>query len=142
MKKFLNNETSFEANQEMMGMRNVLRGIVIKSCTCDDFDASEDRKHNKIIAKKAVLFYNECWVDRCKVMHDEEEQKKRLSQWHGNVLNEMLNGESEARRNVERTRLNIDRAPNGSIRFWTLGALKMKRKLKKYPQMISEGFIM
>ena len=67
-------------------------------------------------------------------MHDEEEQKKRLIQWYGNVLNEMLNGESEVRRHVERNRLNVDRSPNESIRSWTLGALKMKRKLKKHPQ--------
>ena len=46
----------------------------------------------------------------------------------------MLNGESEERRNVERTRLNVNRFPNESIRSWTLGALKMKRKLKKHPQ--------
>ena len=66
-------------------------------------------------------------------MHDEEEQRKILIQWYGNVLNEMANGESEARRYFERTRLNIDRAPNDSIRSWILRALKMKRKLKKYP---------
>ena len=67
-------------------------------------------------------------------MHDDEDQKKILSQWHGNVLNEMLNGESESRRHVERTKLDIDRAPNESIRSWMLEALKMKMKLKKHPQ--------
>ena len=46
----------------------------------------------------------------------------------------MVNGESEARSYDERTRFNIDRAPNESIRSWILKALKMKRKLKKYPQ--------
>ena len=67
------------------------------------------------------------------MMNDEEELKKRLSQWHGKLLNEMLNGESEERRWVERTKLNIDRAPNESFRSWMLGALKNKRKLKKHP---------
>ena len=67
-------------------------------------------------------------------MHEEEEQNKRLSQWYGNVLNEMTNGESEARSHVERTRLNIDQSPNESIRYWMLGELTMKRKLKKYLQ--------
>ena len=45
----------------------------------------------------------------------------------------MLNGESEARWYVERTRLSIDRAPNESIRSWKLEALKMKSNLKKHP---------
>ena len=88
----------------------------------------------QIITKESVLFYDECWVERLKIMYDEEEQMKRLSQWYVNVLNEMANGEIEARRYVERTKLNIDRALNESIRSWTLGALKIKRKLKKYLQ--------
>ena len=114
-------------------MRNVFRGIVIKIWIGNNFDTSEDRKCNKIIVKELLLFHTDCWVDICKEMHDEEEKKKRLSQWYGNLLNKMLNGESEARSNVERTRLNIDQAPNESIRSWTIGALKMKRKLRKHP---------
>ena len=51
IRKFLNNETSFETNQETLSMRNVLRGKVVKIYTGNDFDASEDRKYNKIIAK-------------------------------------------------------------------------------------------
>ena len=46
----------------------------------------------------------------------------------------MLNGDSEERRHVERTRLDVDRSSNESIRSRTLGALKMKRKFKKYLQ--------
>ena len=45
-----------------------------------------------------------------------------------------MNGESEVRRYAERTKLEIDRAQNETIRSWILGALKMKRKLKKNPQ--------
>ena len=59
IRKLLNNERRFETNQEMLGMRNVFRGIVIKSWTGNDFDASNDRKFNKIIVKKSVLFYTE-----------------------------------------------------------------------------------
>ena len=116
IRKFLNNEIRFENNQEILSMRNMFRRTTMKRCTGDDFDASEDRKHNKTIAKESVLFCNEFWVERCKKMHDEKEQKKRFRQWYGNVLNETLNGESEKRRHVEINRLNIDRAPNDSIR--------------------------
>ena len=68
-----------------------------------------------------------------KAMYDEEEQKKIISLWHGNIINEILNGESEARRCVERIRLDIDQVQNEYIRSWMLGALKMKMKLKKTP---------
>ena len=96
-------------------MRKVFRGIVIKTWKVNDFHASEDRKYNKITVKESVLFYAEYWIDRCKVIHDEEEQNKRLIQWHRRVLNEMLNSKIKERRFVERTRLHIDRAPNKSI---------------------------
>ena len=46
------------------------------------------------------------------------------------MFNEMINGESESRRHVEIKKMEIDRAPNECVRFWMLGALKMKRKLK------------
>ena len=54
----------------------------------------------------------------------------------------MENGESEARRCVERTKLDIHRAPNESIRSWILGTLKMKRKLKNICRMIFGDFSM
>ena len=92
-----------------------------------------------MIVKESVLFYTECWVDRCKVMNDEEEQKKKLNQWYGNVLNEMLNGESTY---VERTRLNIDRSPKESIRSWILGAWKWKGSSRNTSGMTSGGFSM
>ena len=69
-------------------------------------------------------------------------KKKRLSHWYGNVIKEMLNNESEAGRCIERTRLNIDRAPNESIRSWILRVLKMKRKIKKCPQNYNMRFLM
>ena len=117
----------------LLGMRNVFRGITITSWTENNCETSEDLKHNKIIVKESVMICNECWVDGCNAIHSEEEQKKVLIQSHGNMFDEMMNGESEARRHAERTKFEIDRAQNETIRSWILGALKMKRKLKKHP---------
>ena len=61
-------------------MRNVFRGMIIKSWTGNNFETSEDRKHNKFIAKDSVMFYDEFYVDIFNAMHDEEEQKKILIQ--------------------------------------------------------------
>ena len=46
----------------------------------------------------------------------------------------MENVEIETIRYAEKTKLDINRSTNESIRSWILGALKMKRKLKEYPQ--------
>ena len=43
----------------------------------------------------------------------------------------MKNGECDERKHAERTELDLDRSENDTIKAWTLGALKMKRKLKK-----------
>ena len=115
-------------------MRNLFRGIVIKIWVVTNFEKSEDRKYNKIIVKEPVAFYNECWVDRYKEMHNEEEQKKILTQQYQSVFDEMMSGDSEERRNVERAKLDVNRAQNQNIRSRILGSLKMKVKLKKYPQ--------
>ena len=52
------------------------------------------------------MFRNECWVDRCNAMYDEE---------HENVIDEMMNGERESRRHVERTKLDVDRVQNETL---------------------------
>ena len=62
--RYLKNEKSFESNQEMLGMRNMFRGIVVKSWTGNNFETSADCKHNKMIVKESARFYNEHWVDR------------------------------------------------------------------------------
>ena len=59
IRKFLKNDASFETNQEGMGMTNVLQGARTKSWTGSDFEASEDRKHNKIIIEESVIFHKE-----------------------------------------------------------------------------------
>ena len=70
--ELLNNETSFETNQESLGLRNAFRRITIKIWTGNNFGTSDDRKYNKIIVKESVLFCNKYWVERFKSTHDEE----------------------------------------------------------------------
>ena len=72
-------------------MRNLFHGMVVKCLIGDDFNNSDDRKCNKVMMKESVLFYSECWLDRCKASHDEEKQKERLKQWYDNVLSTMEN---------------------------------------------------
>ena len=132
--RHLKNKTSFEINQEILGMRNLFRGIVVKSWIGNNFETSVDHEHNKSIVKESVKCCNECWLDRCNVLHDEEEQKKRLSQWNKNLFDEMKNEVSDERKYVENTESDLDRSNNEKIKAWMLGTIKMKSKLKKCPQ--------
>ena len=138
---FLKNKSSFENNQETLEIKNILRGEMIKIWTGINFETSEHQKGIRIILKEFVMFHAGCWTDRCNSMHDEEEQKKIPTQWHGNVFDETTNGEREARSHAERTKLGIGRAQNETSRSWMFGSLQMKRKVKKNPQAeIGRGF--
>ena len=90
--KFLNKGITHEMNQELLDMRIFYSGIVVKIWKGNGINESVYFKHNKLTTKESVLFYHKFWINRCKTSHDEEEQKKRLSQWCENSFNEIENG--------------------------------------------------
>ena len=73
-------------------MRIFFRGIVVKNWKGNEINESVDFKYNKLIIKESASFYHKCCINRCEILHDEEEQKKRLSQWYENVFNKMESG--------------------------------------------------
>ena len=115
-------------------MRKLFRLTIIKSWIWTNFEKSEDRKCNKKIVKESFSFHNECWIDRCKSMHNEEDKKKRPTQWYQSDFDETMSGHSEERRHAKRTKLDFNCAQNENIRSWILGSLKMKWKLSNHPQ--------
>ena len=46
------------------------------------------------------------------MFHDEEEKKKRLTQWCKNVFNEMENGEIDEKKHANKTKLDLSRTNN------------------------------
>ena len=97
-------------------MQNLFRGIVVKSWKGNNFENSANYKHKKVIVKESVRFYNECWVDWHNALHNEEEQKNRMSQWYGNLVDEIKNGECNERTCAERTKLDLDRSKTETIK--------------------------
>ena len=75
IQKFLNKESNYQKNQELIGLRNVFRGMAVQCWIGPSFNNNNDRKHNKVIVKESVLFYSEFWLERCKALHDEEKQR-------------------------------------------------------------------
>ena len=108
----LNKESNYLTNQELIRLINVLRSMVVKCWTVDDFDNKDDRKYNKLIIKELVPFYSECWLDRCEALHNEDKQKEQLSQWCNNVLSMMENEHVSARRHLVRTKLHASVVSN------------------------------
>ena len=48
-----------------------------------------------------------------------------------NAFNEIENGEIDERKHTDGTKLDLSRTNNEIIKSWTLGALKMRKRIKK-----------
>ena len=78
VKYFKGDEDQYETPQQYVGFKDLLRGFVVKDWDGADFNCSKHTYLNKILVKKAVLFYSKCWKHRNDVYYDEEKQRGRL----------------------------------------------------------------
>ena len=74
IRKFLNDESDCQTNQELLGMIIFFRGTASQYCTGVELCNDERRKHNKIKAKESVLFCREWWLGRHKELQEEEKE--------------------------------------------------------------------
>ena len=54
------NEEEHASTQQCIGMRELLRGCIVKDLRESNFNCDRHRELNKIMVVKAVIFYNEC----------------------------------------------------------------------------------
>ena len=73
--KYFNNEQNFWTNQQVIGIREVLKGIAVKNWVLFPVESTEFKKYNKILINKEFDFYSECWKDRFKMLHSPEIRK-------------------------------------------------------------------
>ena len=50
------------------------------------------KKHNKVLIKKAVQFYSECWKERCNVLHSPKCRKQYLNKEINIIKTEAMKG--------------------------------------------------
>ena len=78
--KYFNNNEDYYTNQQMIGYRDLFRGVVVKEWVIENQNNINFYAYNKVLVKSCVQFYNECWKRRCVVLHDPEVQKKVLKE--------------------------------------------------------------
>ena len=78
MNKYFNNDTIFDANQQLIGHRDLFRGVVVKELVVSNKKNIDLRSTNKEIEKMSVKYDHECWKRRCVVLRDLEVQRKVL----------------------------------------------------------------
>ena len=70
-----NNKENLHTNQEMLGMREVFRGVMFKKWVAMPNEITHYLKHNKALIEKGVRLHSEFWNKRCIVLHDPDAQK-------------------------------------------------------------------
>ena len=58
--KYFNKEERFWIDQQVSGVREVFRGVAVKSWVAMPVESEDFKKHNKNLIKKSVKFYDEC----------------------------------------------------------------------------------
>ena len=78
--KYFNNNDDYYTNQQLIGHRELFRGVVVKEWVIENQNNINFHAYNKVLVKSCVQFYHECWKRRCVVLHDPEVQKKVLKE--------------------------------------------------------------
>ena len=70
--KYFDGDENYWTNQQVIGLREIFRGVVVTNWVAMPLERVNFLAHNKIIVREAVKFYSECWKERCKALHTPE----------------------------------------------------------------------
>ena len=87
---------------------------------------------NKIIIKKCVEYYLQCWKDRNEDYKNEDKQRMRIITWYQNIL-EMVEkgGDAQVRKYVQKHQIDVENCRTESIRKWINNVKEFQRKIAK-----------
>ena len=133
--KYFNEEENFWTNQQVLGMREVLRGIVVKDWVAMPVECIDFTQYNKVLIKKAVVFYCECWNNRCVVLHSPEVRKQYLRKEIKAIKLEAMSGSIENyNRYVNAYPINDKSASLESMSMWIKKARVFRTNAKRSGQ--------
>ena len=119
IEKYFNNEENFWTNQQVLGMREVFRGIMVKDWASTPVESTDFTQHNKVLIKKDVNFYCEYWNNRRVVLHTLEVRKYYLRKETQEVKLEALRGSIKIyNRHVNAYPINDESASLESVSMW------------------------
>ena len=79
VRKYFNRESNFCTNQQVLGMREVFRGVVVKSWVYLPLEKIKFSKHNEKLVRKAVNLHSECRKEQNNALHSPEYKKINLN---------------------------------------------------------------
>jgi len=133
--KYFNKEENFWTNQQVLGMRDVFRGIVVRDWGALPIECIDFTPYNKVMIKKAVDFYSACWNNRCVVMHSPEVRKQYLRKELKAIKLEAMSGTIENyNRYVKAYPINEETASLESMSMWIKKARVFRNNTKRSGQ--------
>ena len=133
-KFFEGEEDEYETTQQYVGFKALFRGYAVKDWKRADVNCKSYTSLNKILVKRAVLFYGKCWNHRNEICHDEEKQRERLIKWYEKIKTQVERHEpAQVKLFVRRNKIDVMRCKNETIRMWIHNVNEVRKKVEKLP---------
>ena len=130
--KYFNDDDNYYANQQIIGYKDVFRGVIVKEWVVGNEYGVNLHNYNNILIKCCVQFYVECWKRRCIRLHSPEVQMKVLKEDAIVLLDDSRKDEVKGlKRHVEVNRIDVNEATNDQLVSWIKSVRIFKKRAKK-----------
>ena len=127
--KYSNNGDDYYTNQQLIGHKDIFRGVVVKEWVMGNDNNINFHTCNKVLVKSSVTFYHDYWKRRCVVLHEPQFQIKALKE---EVLVIMDEAEKDVIKGlsgyVQIHRLNVNEASLDELLSWVRSARVFKKR--------------
>jgi len=125
-------DEEFEMNQQYVGMKELFRGYVVIDWEGTNLRTKKYKELNKIIVKRCVQYYDECWKHRNEEYHNEEKQRKRIITWYERVRKKAENSnDNQIRMYVNKKVLDVERSKTDTIKRWIYNLKEFEKRMEK-----------
>ena len=128
-------ECDYQTNQQYVGMKELFRGFVVKVWFGVQLNDPKYHHLNKIIVKKCVNYYLQCWKDRNEDHMNEEKQRTRVLRWYHKLLKKVEEStDMQVKKYVMKHQIDVEHSRTDSIRTWINNVKNFQRKMEEIPK--------
>ena len=130
--KCFNDDENYHTNQQMIGHKDMFRGVVVKEWIVGNECGVNFHNYNEILTKCCGQFHVECWKRRCVRLHSPEVQMKVLKEDAIALLDNARKDEVKGlKRHVEVNSMDVNEATNDQLVSWIKSVRIFKKRAKK-----------
>ena len=134
---FSGDETEYYANQQLIGIKALFRGVIVKEWVAVNNDNMNYHEYNRILVKSCMQFYHNCWKERCEELHKDNMQKEILEEEIKNMKEEANNGIIKGLRNyVDAHKIDEKEEKISTMKAWRTG---FRSFIKNAPKIVHKS---